>query len=337
MPGLLLLGYALAMAMAGTWWLPRASWPRRLPRLGIAAWQALTVTCVGSALLGCLLIAIPCLPEGVNLDVVAELRAHYSSAGGIALGTTAAAASLAAIARLAWAAMSAMTMARRRRARHDETLALVGRPGPVSGMVVLDDDLPLVYCLPGRGRVVVTTGALNRLDKAQLQAVIAHERAHLSARHHLVIMLARVLPDAFPGIRFLATAADQIGALVEMAADDSAGRQHRLPLARALLALAASPALAGSPVLAPALGVAHTAGGQRIRRLLDQPRPGSPIGRAAGFTVTLLAAPALALAVPVCALLAAPRCPHTPPSPPPAASVPHALPGTPAAPGTQLH
>jgi Peptidase family M48 len=329
MPGLLLLGYALAMAMAGTWWLPRASWPRRLPRLGIAAWQALTVTCIASALLGCLLIAIPCLPDGVNLDAAAELRAHYSSARGVALGTTAAAASLAAIARLAWAAISAMTMARCRRARHDETLALVGRPGPISGMVVLDDDRPLVYCLPGRGRIVVTTGALNRLDMAQLQAVLAHERAHLSARHHLVIMLARVLPDAFPGIRFLATAAYQIGALVEMAADDSAARQHRLPLARALLALATS------PVPAPALGAAHTAGGQRIWRLLDQPRPGSPIGRAAGFTVTLLAAPALALAVPVCALLTAPRCPHTPPPPPPAASASQALPGPPATPGMQ--
>ena len=67
-------------------------------------------------------------------------------------------------------------------------------------MVILLDDRPLVYCLPGRDRVVVTTGALNRLNRAQLQAVLAHEQAHLSARHHLVIMLARILPDAFPGL-----------------------------------------------------------------------------------------------------------------------------------------
>ena len=205
-PGLLAV-YALAVAAAGTWWLPGAAWPRRLPRLGIAAWQVLTVTFVASVLLAGLLIAIPCLPEGVNLDAVAELRDHYSSARGIAIGSTAAAASLAAIGRLLWAAASAMAMARRRRARHDETLALVGRPGPIPGMVVLDDDRPLVYCLPSRDRVVVTSGALGRLDQAQLQAVLAHERAHLSARHHLVIMLARVLPDAFPGIRFLAVAA----------------------------------------------------------------------------------------------------------------------------------
>jgi Zn-dependent protease with chaperone function len=300
-PGLL-AGYALAVASAAPRWLPRASWPRRLPRLGIAAWQALTVTFVASALLAGLLIAIPCLPDGANLDLAAELRNHYSSAPGILTGGTAAVASLALIGRLAWTAMSAMATARRRRARHDETLALVGRPGPAPGVVVLDDDRPLVYCLPGRGRIVVTTGALARLDHAQLQAVLAHERAHLSGRHHLLIMVARLMAAAFPGIRFLAIAADQTGALAEMAADDTAARHHRLPLARALLALAAS------PVPAPALGAAGTAAGQRIRRLLDTPRPVSATGRAAGFTVSLLAAPALALAVPVCALLAAPSC-----------------------------
>ena len=327
-PGL--AAYALAVAAAGTWWLPRASWPRRLPRLGIAAWQVLTVTFVASVLLTAMLIAIPCLPDGVNLDAAAELRNHYSSARGIVIGSTAAVGSLTVIGRLLWAAMAAMTLARRRRARHDETLALVGRPGPVPGMVILDDDRPLVYCLPGRDRVVVTTGALNRLNRAQLQAVLAHERAHLSARHHLVIMLARILPDAFPGIRFLAIAADQIGGLAEMAADDSAARHHRLPLARALLTLATS------PVPAPALGAARTPGGQRIQRLLDRPRPASAVGRAAGFTATLLAAPALALAVPVCVLLTAPHCPPSPAHQPPAASAPHSLPSDAAAPDEDL-
>jgi hypothetical protein len=312
-PGLL-AAYALVVAAAGTWWLPRASWPRRRPRLGIAACQVLTVTFVASVLLAGLLIAIPCLPDGVNLDAAAELRDHYSSAQGIATSSTAAAASLTAIGRLLWAAASAMAAARRSRLRHDETLALVGRPGPVPGMVILEDDRPLVYCLSGRDRVVVTSGALSRLDRAKLQAVLAHEQAHLSARHHLVIMLARVLAGAFPGIRFLTTAADQAADLAEMAADDSAARHHRLPLARALLALATS------PVPVPALGAAPTAGGKRIRRLLDTPRPTSAVVRLAAFTATVLAAPTLALAVPVCALLTAPHCPHSPAHQPPAVS-----------------
>ena len=107
-PGLL-AAYALAVAAAGTWWLPRASWPRRLPRLGIAAWQVLTVTFVASVLLAAMLVAIPCLPDGVNLDAAAELRDHYSSARGIVIGSTAAVASLAAIGRLLWATVAAMT------------------------------------------------------------------------------------------------------------------------------------------------------------------------------------------------------------------------------------
>ena len=76
-------------------------------------------------------------------------------------------------------------------------------------------------------------------------------------------MLARVLERAFPGIQFLATAAGEIGRLVEIAADDSAARQgHRLALARALLALATSRAPAD------VLSAAGTAGPA------DPPSPG---------------------------------------------------------------
>ena len=125
----LLGGYALAVASAAPRWLPRASWPLCRPRLGIAAWQALTVSFVASVLLAGLLIALPCLPDGVHLNLAAELRNHYSSAPGIIIGGTAAAASMALVGRLAWAALSAMATASRRRARHDQTLTLVGRPG----------------------------------------------------------------------------------------------------------------------------------------------------------------------------------------------------------------
>jgi uncharacterized membrane protein YqiK len=101
----------------------------------------------------------------------------------------------------------------------------------------------------------------------------------------------------------LATAADEIGCLVEMAADDSAAcQEHRLALARALLALATSSAPAD------VLNAAGTAGAQRIRRLLETPRPRSSSRRKAGFAVTLLTAPVLALAAPVGALLIAPQC-----------------------------
>ncbi|MGI8448167.1 MAG: M48 family metalloprotease [Streptosporangiaceae bacterium] len=76
-------------------------------------------------------------------------------------------------------------------------------------MMLLEDDRPAVYCVPARRRIVFTTGALRRLDSPQLDAVLAHERAHLAGRRHLVIILATSLRGA--------------------------RRAHRLTLARALL------------------------------------------------------------------------------------------------------
>lgn len=168
--------------------------------------------------------------------------------------------------RVVWCTAAALAGGRHRRAWHDEMLALVGRPGP-AGARVIDDDQPAVYCLPGRRRIVLTTGALRCLKGRQLDAVLAHERAHLAGRHDLLLIFNRALQSAFPFVRFFALAASQVGDLVEVAADDAATRgEHRLTLARALLAVAA----AGPP--AGALGAGGTTAAQRIHRLIDPPR-----------------------------------------------------------------
>ncbi len=44
----------------------------------------------------------------------------------------------------------------RRRARHDDVLAMIAHPGP-TGVRVIDDQHPAVYCLPGRRRIVLST------------------------------------------------------------------------------------------------------------------------------------------------------------------------------------
>ncbi|NED76366.1 M48 family metalloprotease, partial [Streptomyces sp. SID9944] len=64
-------------------------------------------------------------------------------------------------------------------------------------VVVLPDDTPYAYALPGGsgdpggsggsggpGRIVVTTALLTGLRPAERRALFAHERAHLAARHH---------------------------------------------------------------------------------------------------------------------------------------------------------
>jgi Zn-dependent protease with chaperone function len=51
----------------------------------------------------------------------------------------------------------------------------------------------LLYCVPGRlPTIVVTTGALAVLEPEQLAAVLAHERAHLAGRHHLLLAVTGV-------------------------------------------------------------------------------------------------------------------------------------------------
>jgi Zn-dependent protease with chaperone function len=307
----LLAAYAVAVAAAGTCWLPRASWPQRAPRLGIAVWQGLTVTVVASALLAGLLLTVPCLRVWADWPslraCVLSARAQYASPGGAVVSTAGALLTLAAAARLAWFTGAAVTSSRRRRARHDEVLALVGRRGPVPGMVLLEDDRPAVYCVPGHRRIVFTTGALRRLDSCQLDAVLAHERAHLTGRHHLVIILAAALRRAFPHVRFFAVAASQISCLVEMAADDAAARRaHRLTLADALLTLAAARTPAG------ALGAGGTAGAQRIQRLIDSPEPAGRGRRMATSALALIAAPAVAFSAPALALVAISHCPPSP-------------------------
>jgi Zn-dependent protease with chaperone function len=159
---------------------------------------------------------------------------------------------------------------------------------------IIDGDRPAVYCLPGRRRIVLTTGALSRLDDGELAAVLAHERAHLSGRHHLVLRLASALEHAFPGVRFFAVAARQVTYLVEVAADDAAVRRSpRLTVAAALLAVAS----AGIP--AGALGAGGSAAAQRIERLIDPPLQHSWVRRA--FTYAALAT-AAALAITALAL-----------------------------------
>ena len=301
-----LLLYAAGTAAGGSRWLPRASWVLRAPRAAIATWQAATVSVIASVVAAGIVLAVPCLPCSLNpadfRSCADEMWAQYLTPEGTLAAVAGSVLVTALLGRLAWCTAVAVTRGRRRRARHDEMLAMVGRPGP-GGVRVIDNDRPAVYCLPGRRRIVLTTGALRCLKGRQLEAVVAHERAHLAGRHHLLLTFAGALHAAFPAVRFFDLAARQIGDLVEVAADDAATRrEHRLTLAEALLAVAAGSAPAG------ALGAGGTAAAQRIRRLIDPPRQPSR-GQWALATGALSVMSALALAAPVIALITIWHCP----------------------------
>ena len=137
--------------------------------------------------------------------------------------------------------------------------------------VVLDVPQPAAYCVPGRpAAIVLTSGALAVLDRAQLGAVLAHERAHLAGRHHLLIALSRGLAASFPGVPVFTRGPAEVARLAELCADDAAARRSGRPaLVAALLAMGT-----GAAVPAPALAATSGAVSARVHRLLDPPRRG---------------------------------------------------------------
>ncbi|NDZ88250.1 M48 family metalloprotease, partial [Streptomyces sp. SID10115] len=72
---------------------------------------------------------------------------------------------------------------------------------------VVADEASYAYALPSRrgGRVVVTTGMLSRLAAPERRALFAHERAHLSARHHRHLLVTQLAARANPFLRPLRT------------------------------------------------------------------------------------------------------------------------------------
>ena len=129
--------------------------------------------------------------------------------------------------------------------------------------------------------------------------MLAHERAHLRARHDLVLLPFSALGRAFPRARLACQAHVTVALLVEMLADDRALR-HRpaRELATALLRVGASGAgLAPAGALA-AGGTADAEVAARVARLLT---PQARLPRHVQALVCCTAA--LLVAIPVTLLL----------------------------------
>jgi hypothetical protein len=292
---LVLFGYAALLGTVGAALLHRARWPERAPRLGVVAWQALSLSTVGAVVLGGLTLMVPSVELSTDLAALLEacamaLRAQYASPGGAGASIAGAALALSVVGRAGYCLVRGLIAAGRQRRHQANVLALIGRSDPRLDALIVDHDTAAAYCLPGRTRrVVLTSAAVAVLDDDQLAAVLAHERAHLRGRHHLVLTMTAALAAAFPFVPGLRQANTEVARLVEMLADDAAARRcDRLTVATALVALAEGSA----PVAALA------AGGQaalaRLHRLVG---PARPLGVAG--TITAVAALAVALAFPV--------------------------------------
>lgn len=173
---------------------------------------------------------------------------------------------------------------------HAAAARVIGRPTRWRDVFIVDADQAAAYCVSGRPRaIVVTSAAVASLEDDQLAAVLAHEYAHLTGRHHQLLMLLRAAAAGLPSLPLLAAGPDAVSRLLEMNADDNAARRHgRHPLLCGMAALVGRPA-----VPATALGAANTAVLDRVARLAA-PAPAGvrwrdrfTVGTAIGVTIAL--------------------------------------------------
>ncbi|AJF66548.1 M56 family metallopeptidase [Streptomyces vietnamensis] len=295
------LGLALLTGFLVPLLVVRARWAQQVPRLALAVWAACGA---GFAAATALLSAQLVLPadsghrladmmfglEPPTLDQLLNLDGRERFAFSLALLV---------LSLPAAAFVRRLARARRVRIRHAGVLRLVGRYDPALGATVLDDDRPAVYCLPGRSRrVVVSSGAVHTLTPAQLAAALAHERAHIAGRHHLLVAAAEAFTAVFPRLPLARHGGTAVPLLLEMAADDRALRRcTRDALATALYALASGRA----PRSAFAAGGPSAA--LRMRRILTPHSAGHPVL----LGLSTITAAALAMAPLIIACCSFPR------------------------------
>ena len=225
-----------------------AAWPRRSPAAAIVLWQAIGLGW-GLAAVGALIepavVAYRSGADGSLLSIARRLMAGRLTAGRHAVPAlpgvlriasfAAGAALLVTLCSVLVMALVAVLAARR---RQRALLALLAHGDPrIPGTLVVDHPTAAAYCVPGlRSKIVVSAGALSLLDRAELAAVLAHERAHLRERHDLVLIPFTALLRAFPRSQVATASHRAVSLLVEMLADDRARRQRPArELATALL------------------------------------------------------------------------------------------------------
>jgi Zn-dependent protease with chaperone function len=307
----------LASAAVASWLAPgvlgRIDLRRADPLLAVVCWLLLVVGVIATATTGIVLLLVP--GHGMGSPVLAAVHHCWSEishgspprveevAGTLGVGLL-----LVLAARFA---RIGLRQARRRAGLRREYLALVrlaarcdeGHPTTLW----LAHDQPLAFSLAGRPGVIVATDGLARhLSEAEVDAVLAHERAHLRGRHHLVVSTMEALAASLPWVPLFRRALAALRELVELVADIAAVRLCGAAAVRAaLLTINGPEAPEGS------LAMAGDAVPLRLARLdrVPDPRPGWRRAVSCSLAgVTALTLPLLVGAV-VLALLGLLSCP----------------------------
>ncbi len=297
-----LFGYAAVFAVVGPHLL-RGGWLDRSPRLALALWHA----SAASVLLASGLASVACYADSGLLRSWLQALTDRSGITGVIAASTAVAVPASLVARVVVAATRLARSNRTERRRHLELLALLGRHDPQLGATVIPADAPAAYCVPGTHRIVLTSGAVDVLDDAQVRAVLAHEQAHLAGRHHLVVAWAAVLGRAFPAVPLFGAIWHTTAHLIELLADDrTVRRESGRHLATAIAALGYG--------RSPAVGLAVSGGSAlaRVERLLNPPKPLPLVTRVggAGAAVSIMAGPVMLAVTPTLLTASLVWCPH---------------------------
>lgn len=298
--------------------LSRAHWPARSPFTAMLLWQSIALA-GGLSMIGAMLVyglepTSDNLLSGLSaLNAMVFANAPTTALGFWHLFALSAAALL--TAHLVFTLLLTYYKIERQRRRHRELLALLASPsGDGPGTVVINHDSPVAYCLPGGARsvLVLSDGLVAALEPAELRAVLSHENAHLSQRHHLLLWAFASWRQALPWLPTTRLAQESVNSLIEMLADDVALKtESKATLIKAIAIVA------GGQTAARAKSTEHSSAdtgpttpgatvdsvsarttASRVSRLLS---PEPPL--AAGSRAAVLAGSVLLLAIPTALLI----------------------------------
>jgi Zn-dependent protease with chaperone function len=278
--GSCLLLYSFTVAVLGPRLLRRLTHAGIAPRLGVAAWLAAMGSVLASWIAAAVLLTGEVLRDAnqpgrtVLSTCFAVLRQAAAGRDGVLpqVGLVLLAMLAAtAVARLMWRLGRSLLRVRAATHQHARMARVVGRRVAGRDAVVLDAPERVAYCVAGRPHtIVVTSAALAVLDERHLDAVLAHERAHLVGRHHLLLAVTRSLAAILPTVSLFSTGAVEVARLLEMCADDTAARAHgSATLLDALLSLCDVAAIPTGALGATGVGVLA-----RAQRLATPAGPG---------------------------------------------------------------
>ncbi len=264
--------------------LARAGWPRRDPLVALVCWQAVGLA-GGLSMIGALLVH-GLSPWGHSLPEAVASVVTASPAGDPVRGDHWVALTLAGVLAVELLGVLVLSWIRttRTRRRHRELLELVVRPSAeLPDTRLLEHPAPVAFCIPGaRPLLVLSSGMVAELDDGQLAAVVAHERAHLRERHHLLLLPFVAWEAALPVLPAAGRAHAAVRELVEMRADDVALASLSGPAPRRTLAQAIVTAVGGGggvDVPSGALAVTGGVARARVLRLLEPPSPLPAVAR----------------------------------------------------------